>query len=199
MRLFYSITSPYARKIRIAIAEKGMADRVTEESVNTIADPAVVRAVNPLAKIPVLILEDGTGIFDSPVILEYLDMIDDRVRLIPADPAGRMAALQLQALADGILDAAFQIVMEHRRPEAHRSAMWLDRWQQAIMLGTTALGREADSWGDRFGVGEITVAAALGYLDFRLPELDWRGVAPAAASWWQNAAERPNVKNTRPE
>lgn len=132
MKLFYSPTSPYARKCRALAIEKGIEGRLEIITASPMSNPPELQAANPLGKVPALVLADGSCIVDSPVICAYLDSLGDTPRLIPADPAARFDALTREALADGIMDAAFAIVMERKRPEPQRSAEWLLRWTSAI-------------------------------------------------------------------
>ena len=124
MKLFYSPTSPYARKCRALAIEKGIEGRLEIITASPMSNPPALQAANPLGKVPALLLDNGQCIVDSPVICAYLDSLTDAPRLIPADPAARIDALTREALADGIMDAAFAIVMERKRPDQQRSPEW---------------------------------------------------------------------------
>lgn len=199
MRLFYSPTSPYARKVRVALAEKRLEQQVDAVACNPFDDPQMLTAANPLGKVPVLVLDDGEVLYDSPVIVEYVDSLDSPVRLIPPDAGPRWRVLRQQALGDGILDAALAIVLERRRPEAERSSHWLNRWQGVIARGLAAIESEAGSFGRTPDLGQITLGSALGYLDFRLPETDWRNACPETSAWFDAFSARPSMAATRPE
>lgn len=199
MRLFYSATSPYARKVRIVIAEKGLEHRVESILCNPFDVVPELLAVNPLGKVPSLLLDDGTAHFDSPVISEYLDSLDGTVQLLPASGPDRWRALHQQALGDGILDAAFSVAMESRRPEEKQSPDWIGRWTAAITRSFHALEVEMDGMGENVTLGHIAFGAALGYLDLRLPVLDWRAECPKTASWFMTFSERPSMRVTRPD
>lgn len=196
MKLLYSPTSPYARKVRIAVIEKGLADRVEIVLVDVLGKPDMVRGDNPLAKIPTLVLDDGTSLFDSPVICEYLDALAPAPKLIPEGVA-RFATLKRQALADGVKDAAFNLVMERRRPEAQRSEEWTTRWTNAIAAGLAAL--EAEVAGEApFDLGWIAALCAGDYVEFRLADLGMAAHAPKLTAWRTDMAGRASVAESAP-
>ncbi len=201
MRLLSSPTSPYARKVRMTVLEKGLADRVAIEPgvpMGTADEAAAVRRVNPLGKIPALVLDTGEALYDSPVICEYLDAIGTGPALLPASGTGRWTALRLQALGDGVADAAFNIVMEHRRAEALRSSEWLDRWTRAIHGAADALEEALAAGPLAADLGAIAIAAAFGYVDFRLPQIDWRAGRPRLTAAFADLAARPSFVATAP-
>jgi glutathione S-transferase len=194
MKLFSSDTSPYARKVRIAAIEKGLQARIELVPQSPFdSDTAALLAANPLGKIPALVLEDGSALYDSRVICEYLDGLSPAHRLIPEAGGARIDVLRRQALADGVMDAAFSLVMEQRRPEARQSSEWQARWRAGIVRGTAAMEPR-----ETFDLGQVAAAAALGYLDFRLGALDWRAAAPAVAEWWREVQDRRSVRETAP-
>ena len=201
MRLLSSPTSPYARKVRMTVLEKGLADRVAIEPgvpMGTADEAAAVRRVNPLGKIPALVLDTGEALYDSPVICEYLDAIGTGPALLPASGTGRWTALRLQALGDGVADAAFNIVMEHRRAEALRSSEWLDRWTRAIHGAADALEEALAAGPLAADLGAIAIAAAFGYVAFRLPQIDWRAGRPRLTAAFADLAARPSFVATAP-
>lgn len=194
--LRYSPASPYARKIRIAAELLGLSDRIEIVSANT-ADPAdSLRAQNPLGKIPTLVLEDGSSLYDSRVIADYLDHLAGGGRVIPADPGRRFQALRLQALGDGINDAALLIRYETAtRPEALRHAETIALQQGKIDRALDAL--EAAPPSGPPDIGHIAVACALGYLDLRFAGA-WRESRPRLATWLTDfAAKVPAFEATR--
>jgi glutathione S-transferase len=140
MRLLASPTSPFARKVRIALAEKKIEYALVEVSPWTAED--AVAALNPLAKIPVLVVEDGLNLYDSRVIVEYLDSVSPVSRLIPEPARQRIAVRRWEALADGICDAAAAIVLEHKRPVRQQSREWVDRQRRKVEQGVAELARE---------------------------------------------------------
>lgn len=196
MKLIYSLTSPYARKVRILLIEQGLDAMVEHAIASPLAEPEKVIAANPLGKIPVLLTDTG-AIYDSPVICEYLDSLAGE-SLLPASGATRWAILRVQALADGIMDAAFSMVMEQLRPEPERSSQWRERWRAAILRATLDADRDFPKMADRFDLGQIAMAAALGYLGFRLPDIAWQSDAPSLARWWDEAGERASMLATAP-
>ena len=200
MRLLSATPSPYARKVRIALAEKGIPfELVTEVPWN--ADTQTPK-YNPLEKLPVLILDDGETIYESRFILEWLEVKHPEPPLLPADPDQRLEAKRLEVLCDGILDAFLLHFWERRRPEAHRSAPWLDRQMRKIEGGMRELERRAPDAGfcvgDRFGLGDIVVGTVLGYLPVRFPEYRWQGTHPRLAAFHERIAQRPSFQTTVP-
>lgn len=184
MKLLTSQASPYGRKVKITAALKGVANRIESKSVDTL--PLVneeLRRENPLSKIPVLILEDGTQIFDSHVICEYLDNLRPEPRLFPAAGPERFRTLTLAALADGILDAALLLVYEKRyRPADKWVDTWMQRQQLKIDTSLDWLEKAPPEMGKHPDYGHVTLACALGYLDFRHGGV-WRVTHPKLAAW----------------
>lgn len=209
LSLCWSPTSPYVRKVMIFAHETGLAGRIDIVAKNVWAADTDIAATNPLGKVPALVLPDGTVIFDSPVILDYLDSLHGGPRLIPAEGPARVKVLTVQALADGILDAAVLTLLEGRRPATEQSADWLARQRRAVLRGLDALEGQAADFAPALDasqipvspihVGQITVLAALGYLDFRFAALDWRAGRPALAAWFARAAQRPSFLATVPK
>lgn len=197
MKLIYAGPSPYSRKVRIVIAEKNLDDDIQFVPCNPFEDAPDLRAANPLGKVPVLILNDGATLYDSPVICEYLDSLGQEPRLLPEGEAG-WTVRRRHALADGLLDAAFNIVIERRRPETERSISWLDRWNGTIDRALAHVDAEIDSLGAEPTLAHIAFGCALGYLDFRLPGRPWRGAYPNAAAWFEAFSERPSMVATKP-
>lgn len=197
MQLIYSATSPYARKVRMLVIEKGLVDRVEVVLANPLQDPPELLAANPLAKVPALIVGRDLTLFDSPLLCAYLDSLSEP-RLIPATGPDRWLTLRREALADGITDAAVSTVMEGRRVEGQRSPEWLNRWRGAILRGVIELEKETEALGRCFDLGAIASATALAYLDFRLPQIDWRTQAPALAGWLETLGRRESFAITKP-
>lgn len=197
MKLYFANTSPYARKARLVILEKGLEHRVETVFQNPFEDSPALKAANPLGKVPALVTGDGRTIYDSPVICAYLDGLSPERRLIPADET-RWTILTGEALADGLLDAAFAIVMERRRDPAQQSAMWLQRWQAGILRSVTAVEADGTAFEGPLSIAQIALGAALGYLDFRLPDIDWRKGHPRLSTWLGSFAERPPMRATDP-
>ncbi|WP_029029302.1 glutathione S-transferase family protein [Salinarimonas rosea] len=198
MILRTSPASPFGRKVKIAAAVLGLSERIEIVPADT-SDPSDdLRVQNPLGKLPVLVTDDGTALYDSPVIVEYLDHLAGGGRLIPAG-AGRFDVLTLQALADGLIDAAIMQVYEVRfRPEERREPTWVDYQAQKVTRALDRLESRAGAIGDALDAGTIALACALGYLDFRF-EGRWRASYPALVAWLDGFAARvPAFEKTRP-
>jgi glutathione S-transferase len=195
-----SPSSPFARKVRIAMRMLGLADTIRVENTDTMDPKDSVRRQNPLGKIPVLILEDGTALYDSRVILEYLDDRAGGGRIIPRAGAERFAALHLQAIGDGIMDAGVLQIYEQRwRPEARREPRWVEHQAGKIARALDLLEQEPPPLAPMIHVGHITLASALGYLDFRFGE-GWRAGHPRLVQWLgEFAAKVPAFAETKPQ
>lgn len=196
MRLRHSPTSPYVRKVMITAHELGLADRIELVPTATATDPTLPK-LNPLSKVPTMELDDGTVIFDSPVIVDYLDDLAGR-KLTPAAGPARWSVLTLHALADGICDAAFAHRMESLRVATEQSPAFLVLQDGKIDRGLDALERRAGSLGPLANIGDIATAAALGYIDFRFDHKGWRTTRPTLAAWFADVSERPSVRLTKP-
>jgi len=196
MKLFVSPPSPYVRKVLIALIELGLADKVKLETVTTLPtkpDPAL-KAVNPLVKIPTLVLDDGSALYDSRVILDYFNDYG-KGTLIPAGGTARWRALRLQALADGLLDAALAARYEtFLRPKDKQWTDWVDAQMSKINQALDALQAEA-LYESGITVAEIGAFCALDYLDFRFPDLDWRAGRTALADFFETFGKRDSVRS----
>jgi glutathione S-transferase len=200
MKLRYSHTSPYARKVWMTLIECGLEDRVELVKTNAWAPDTDLVADNPLSKVPALVLADGSALYDSPVICEYLDSLHNGHKLFPAAGAERWRQLKLQALADGILDAAVAVRIEATlRPEDKRWDGWVDRQKAAITRALDHLEKEIGLWDGVYLIGPLAVVAALGYLDFRGAVGDWRPSRPQLAHWASTTANRRSVRETEPK
>lgn len=195
MKLLWSSRSPFVRKVMIAAHELGIADRIaTERVVVSPADPnRAVMAVNPLGKIPTLTLDDGTVLYDSRVIVEYLDTTYGG-SLVPRDGAARWRALTLQSLADGTIEADLRWMEERNRPEAERRVAHRDGAITKVESGLAVLEATELAGVD---VGTIAVASALAHLDFRFPEAPWRPTHPRLAAWFEIFSARPSMRATQ--
>jgi glutathione S-transferase len=200
LKLIASQTSPYARKVRIALAEKKIEYQMVESSAWVPGNP--VHAYNPLGKLPVLILDDGTHLFDSRVIVEYIDLVSPVSRLIPEPARQRIAVKKWEALADGVCDATSAIVVERRRPVKLQSDEWIERQRRKIDEGVAEFARElgdrAWCYGDAWSLADIATGCALGYLDLRHEELDWRGLYPNLARLADKLGKRASFADTVP-
>ena len=185
-----SFGSPFGRKARLAVGILGLGDKIKVESATTQDASDPLRKQNPLGKVPVLVMDDGSALYDSPVILEYLDHLAGGGKIIPKDPEAKFAALRLQALADGILDASILVVYEGRyRPAEKHEQKWLDLQNGKIQRGLAALEAAPPGLDSPPNVGQITLACALGYRDFRFPGT-WRNEHPKLAAWLESFAAR---------
>ena len=200
LKLIASPTSPYVRKVRIALAEKKIEYQMVDASPWELGNP--VHEWSPLGKVPVLVLDDGTQLFDSRVIVEYIDTVSPVSRLIPEPNRQRIEVKRWEALADGICDATQAIVLESRRPAKQQNQGWVDRQRQKIGAGVAELARELEekSWcnGESYSLADLATGCALGYLDLRYPELDWRRDYPNLARLADKLAKRPSFLETAP-
>ncbi|HYN40053.1 MAG TPA: glutathione S-transferase N-terminal domain-containing protein [Rhodospirillales bacterium] len=200
MKLRYSPTSPYVRKVTVTAHECGLHHRI-ERLPTDIREPQKdFLGDNPLGKVPALITDDGLQLFDSRVICEYLDSLHDGRKLFPVDVPARWRTLRLMALADGITDAAVLRRLETLRPDKERSAFWIERQRGKEMRGLDMLEREVPRFNPHVTIGQISVGCSLGWLDFRwgTPE-DWRIGRPLLADWYSMFMSRPSMTATVPE
>lgn len=200
MKLYHSSSSPFVRKVMVCAHELSLASRI--ELIPSAAHPvnrdAGLVAANPLGKVPAFVTEDGTVLYDSRVICEYLDHLAGGALFPPAGTM-RWRALRDQALGDGLLDAAVLARYEAAvRPEPYRWPAWTDGQLAKIESGLTVIEDDADRYGERIDIGTITIGCALGYLDFRFAELGWRNVHPRTAAWFARFGERPSMQASAP-
>jgi glutathione S-transferase len=199
MELYYSQTSPYSRKVRICILEKSLSDRIALILCSPLENPEVLQHLNPLGKVPTLLMADGTALYDSPVICEYIDSLANAPMLLPRTKETRFQALRWQALGDGIMDATFAIVTEQRRTDAERSAQWLERWKRSIDRSLDVLEQEAvQQFSMEINLAQIAVGCSLGQLDFRLPDLNWRSDRLLLTDWFDLFNQRDAMQQTMP-
>jgi glutathione S-transferase len=196
MKLLGSSRSPYIQKCRIALVEKGLA--FDYEEVAPTHEEVV--AANPLAKIPTLVRDDGQGLYDSCVILEYVDGIDGAPSLIPTDFESRIEVRRWEALGDGIMDAIVAIAHENRAPvEQRRGPEYFARFERKIDAGVSAMERDLGPkpfcFGSTLTLADIACASALLYLDRAMPDLNWREKHPVLAKHFANLQERPSLKS----
>lgn len=199
MKLLMSPMSPFVRKVRILARELDIAERI--EEVNVTVTPVAlnrdVSAENPLGKIPVLLRDDGSALYDSPVICEYLDSLHLGRKFIPAMGEDRWSALRQQALADGLMDAAVLLRYESAmRPESLRWRDWSDGQKAKIVSALDVLASEVVMLGGELSIGGISTVCALGYLDFRFESLNWRSGRGALADWYDAQCKRISVLST---
>jgi glutathione S-transferase len=200
MKLRYSPASPYVRKVMIVAIEGGIADRIEKipTSVAPVKPNDELKAENPLVKVPSLTIDSGEVLFDSPVICEYLDSLHNASKMFPAHGPARWTALRRQAVGDGILDAAilnrYELTL---RPKELQWDQWSDGQMRKVRGALDAL--EGEKLDGPFDIGTLTVACALGYLDFRYADEGWRKTRPRLAAWYAEIARRPSVQQTVPQ
>lgn len=199
MKLRYSPTSPYVRKVTVTAHECGLHGRIERLPTDIREPQADFLSDNPLGKVPALITDDGLQLFDSRVICEYLDSLHDRHKLFPATVPARWRTLRLMALADGILDAAVLRRWETMRPERERSASWTARQKSKETRGLDMLEREVPRFHPQVTIGQISVGCCLGWLDFRWGTAeDWRIGRSLLADWYSMFMIRPSMTATVP-
>ncbi len=202
MKLIGALTSPYVRKVRVVMAEKKLDFQLVLEDVW--ASDAILES-NPLGKVPCLVMEGGEAVFDSRVIVEYLDTLSPVGKLIPPSGRERVEVRTWEALADGLLDAAILARLEANWPgrtAAQRSQAWIDRQMSRVHGAVKAmglgLGDKPFCAGNHFTLADVAVGCALGYLDFRFPHIDWRGAYPNLKKLHDKLATRPSFVDTAP-
>lgn len=196
MKLKYSPNSPYVRKVVIIGLELGLDEKIIREAVTLSPyDPnPEITALNPLGKIPVLVTDDGLALFDSTVACEYLSATAGDRNWFPADGPARWHALLCNALANGLLEAAQLVRFEQSRPEPFRYDKWVDAQLGKVIRGFAFLDQNLPAEAD---IGAVAVASAIGWLDFRFPDLAWRDKAPALSLWFDRFSKRPSFVSTK--
>ena len=203
MKLIGAVSSPYVRKVRVVMAEKKLDYQFVPEDVWA-ADTTISQS-NPLGKVPCLVMEGGEALFDSRVIVEYLDTLSPVGKLIPAVGRERAEVKTWEALADGVLDALILARLEANwagRTKAQRSQAWIDRQMAKVHASLEAmakgLGDKPFCSGIHLSLADVAVGCALGYLDFRFADIDWRAAHPNLARLSEKLAQRPSFADTRP-
>jgi glutathione S-transferase len=196
MKLHWSPRSPYVRKVMIAANHIGVADQLTcvRTVVSTFKPAEELFTDNPLNKLPTLVLDDGSALFDSRVICEYLDTLHDGAKLYPSDGTERFKTLRYQALGDGMLDICLIRLAERLKPEEQRNAAIIASNERKASEAVKRLESEVDILAPRpFDIGHIAVGTALGYLDFRFQDDAWRDGHPRLTAWHETFNNRPSV------
>jgi len=201
MKLIGSVTSPYVRKVRVVLAEKKL-DYVFELE-NVWSADTKIAASNPLGKVPCLLMEDGSAMYDSRVIVEYLDTLTPVCKLLPANSRDRANVKVWEALADGVGDAAVLAYLERtQRPAELQSQAWIDRQMGKVRNGLQVmsdnLGEQPFCMGIHYTLADVAVGCVLGWLALRFPAIDWRGDYPNLARLFDKLSERPSFKDTVP-
>jgi glutathione S-transferase len=197
MKLRYTPPSPFSRKVLVVAHECGLADRIDKVPADLEHPEGDLANDNPLGKVPTLVLDDGTRLIESPLICEWLES-QGNGKLIPRDAKSRTAALQLQAFGDGIGEAAINVQRERNRGEraiAATEARWKSKFDRTLDL----LEREFEPrMGGAANIGHVAIACALGWVDFRMTNMDWRAQRPKLAKWYAEFAQRPSMAATAP-
>lgn len=197
-KLRYSSTSPFVRKVRVVAIETGQ-DKDIELIKTVTADPACdIGKDNPLGKVPALVLEDGSSLYDSHVICEFLDARHNGPKIFPATGDARWTALRQEALANGMADAGVLRMMEIRRPANEQSPAWIARQKLKMDQGLDQLEKEAPKFASGFDIGLMTIAIVLDYFDFRFKAEEWRKGRPNLAKWHEAISARTSLKSTMP-
>jgi glutathione S-transferase len=201
MKLIGSFTSAYVRKARVVLAEKKLDYQFELE--NVWAPETKIVASNPLGKVPCLVMEDGSTMYDSRVIAEYLDTLTPVCKLLPANSRDRANVKVWEALADGVLDAAVLAYLERTwRPGEQQSQAWFDRQMGKVHGGLAVmsenLGEQPFCMGIHYTLADVAVGCTLGWLSFRFPDIDWRSAYPNLARLFDKLSERPSFKDSVP-
>jgi len=201
MKLYYGALSPFVRKVMVLAHEKNLVSalELVPAPLTPLEPNRDLMRANPLGKIPALELEDGMVLFDSPVICEHLDTLGGGPKLFPAGGAERLRALTMNALADGLLDAAMAARMETLRPAEKQWDKWSDVQLLKVRNALDALNDGCAPSADAITIGEIAAGCALGWLDFRMPQLGWREGRDQLANWFAEFSKRPSMAQTAPK
>ncbi|MFC0167357.1 glutathione S-transferase N-terminal domain-containing protein [Pseudoduganella danionis] len=202
MKLIGSLASPYVRKVRVVLAEKKLDYQFVLE--NVWAADTTIDQLNPLGKVPSLIMEDGDVLIDSRVMVEYLDTLTPVCKLLPPNGRERADIKCWEALADGVLDAAILVRLERtQRPPELQSEQWIERQMRKVHQGlevvAARLGESPYCAGIHYSLADVAVGCMLGWLSFRFPEIDWRGSHPNLARLYDKLSERQSFKDTIPQ
>ena len=198
MRLIYTPSSPFARKVCVTAHEKHLFDQVELEPCSAFAELERVQQLNPIGKIPVLILDDGTPLYDSTIICDYLDDMGGGDRLTPVTGMPHWLARRAQALANDSLTIAVALTIECRRPDAHRSTLAIERSHKQLVMALTKMDEESTQFPQNLCMVQIAVGCVLGYLDFRHADIAWRQKHPQLLAWFTQFSLRPSMLATMP-
>jgi glutathione S-transferase len=199
MKLRYTPASPFSRKVLVVAHECGLADRIEKVAADLEHPEGDLAHDNPLGKVPTLVLDDGTALIESPLICDWLET-QGNGKLIPREAKARVAALQLQALGDGVGEAAICVQRERNRTGAQHSDQVEARWKAKFDRALDLLEREFDRrMGGPTNIGHVALACALGWVDFRMDNMDWRAGRPKLGHWYAEIAKRPSLAATAPK
>lgn len=198
MRLFLSPTSPFARKVKVTLIEKGLFDATGEVKVDPWRSPEELLAVNPLSQVPTLVTDDGMALTNSDMIIQWLEQTHPEPALLPRDAAGSARVLSVAALAHGVIESTVYVVIERRKPAEQQNQGMLTRRLQGIERALGAVEERFDASRERFQLDGLNLACALEYIDLREPGFDWRARYPLLAGWQAWAATRPSLRQSAP-
>jgi glutathione S-transferase len=201
MKLYLNKTSPYARLVMVLLHEKALVDRVDLIWTDPWASPAELVVVNPLAKVPALVTDDGQSIVESACICDYLEHLGAGRTLLPVGMPSRLGALRKYGLGRGLIDVAFGVTIDRRFfPRDHKSVL-AGRWLRAAGMSIKEIERDAPLTPEGVppDLGDLAIAVGLSYVAFRLPEMKWRESAPKVARWLEMISMRPSMQRTAPE
>ncbi|MDQ9022905.1 glutathione S-transferase N-terminal domain-containing protein [Acinetobacter sichuanensis] len=196
MQLYYSLTSPFARKVCVLIQELKIQDQFEMIKIDPWTNPDL-RHINPLSKVPTLVLNHKEVLFDSALICEYLSTLKDKALIYPTERVEYFKSLRLQALADGAMSAVGRCYAELKKPEHLQSQDMLQRFQATQVATLIWLEQHLDNFTKNFGIGEISVACLLAYIDFRFPEQDWKIKYSQLAAWFEQVKARDSMQFTQ--
>lgn len=199
MKGYATVSSPYARKVRVAAIETGQPDLIDWRMLSREERPEVVPPINPLGKVPAVVLDSGEALYDSPVICAYVDSLHNGPKLIPAEGPDRWTVLRREALGDGLAEAVVAVAQESQKPSELRSARVIERQGAKVAAALAALDGEAEQFRDPPSMGEIAAACALGYMEYRGVAPDWRGRYERLAGWYAEILTRPSFAETMPD
>jgi len=198
LKLRFSPTSPYVRKVMVTALELGLEDRIEKIMTNVWAPDTDIADNNPLGKVPCLTTEEGMDLFDSPIICEYLDSLAGG-KLFPQAEDQKWHVLRLMALGDGIIDAGVNCRIEDfLRPEEKRYPKWRERQTTVILRSVADLEKNPNFADQALHSGHIAIACGLDYANYRLPDLDWRQDHPKVVSWFESFVAKPSMQATAP-
>lgn len=200
MRLYLNKTSPYARLVMAVAYEKGLAQKIELAFTDPWADPDELLGVNPFAKVPVLVTDDGLSLTESSCICDYIDEIENGRRLMPAFGPSRLSTIRKYGFGRGLIDCAFGVTIERRFVGGSNKSALEQRWLSAVTRALQAMeGDETISlFAEQPDLGDLAIAIGLSYTEFRLPEVRWRETAPRLSKWMDQMADRPSMRLTAP-
>ncbi|MDX1949206.1 MAG: glutathione S-transferase N-terminal domain-containing protein [Rickettsiales bacterium] len=201
MKLYLTNRSPFARKAVIMAIEKGLESKIKIIPVDLANKPKELIEANPLGQVPTLVLENGHAIYDSPVICEYIDGLNDNPKLIPSQISYRIEVLRTEALTDGMVESAIKIYFENNKPSDKKDETTLRKYYEILDRGFDMLDRICKTFHTEqlFTLAEISTASALGYISFRLTDYKWREKHAKLATWFDKFSERESLKKTMPK